>query len=393
MVDHGSSCCNGSNSDIISTQASHQREAHVLRNLFRTSSDSESSDDEDQAGGRCERCDIGMNLCVGPQDALEQNVNATSREVGSIQTESSTTVVRTIQHVQLEVCTVGGSIEHRLWPAAEFLVSYILQQSNMEFSNESKSMQRRWNGKSSAIYSEIYRDVQALLQQFSTRQSFERLKVIELGAGVGYTSLELAHHVRKEAIGCKNNIQFLLTDLQSAMPLLERNVQRNFGGQTATSKDDDVTFPIQVQRLEWGNMEDIQNAICWYQTPSLDGTSSPNAPSTDPLLILGSDCVYWESLYGILETTIATLLQNAAPHSICLLANVRRWKRDTHFFQNVLGQATTTTKGQLHCVCLHELVSRSNDNEKGDGIDDSDGLSETGQRQVLRIYAIQWVPQ
>jgi Lysine methyltransferase len=383
MIYHG----NCGSSGVDSTQPSQQRGNHGLRDLFRTSSDSESSDDDcDDAPGLDDAAGV---LFVGPPETLDSpQVLATPEKDNSLPSESSTTVVRTMQHVQLEVCTVGGSIEHRLWPAAEYLVSFILQQSNSEFFHDSVSSRRQWNSKNAAKFSDIFRDVRALLQRFVSRQLSEKLKVIELGAGVGYTSLKLAHHVRTESIDCKNNIQFLLTDLQSAMPLLERNVRRNFGERNPRSNDDNSNFPIQVQKLEWGSMEDIQKAICWYQNSSLNEASSTDTPTADPLLILGSDCVYWESLYGILETTIATLLQNAAPYSICLLANVRRWKRDTHFFHNILGQASATSKGKLHCICLHELVSRSNGN---DNCDDTDALNEVDQRQVLRIYAVQWV--
>ena len=146
-----------------------------------------------------------------------------------------------------------------------------------------------------------------------------------------------------------NDLEFLLTDLASALPLLQRNRRRNFGAETNSS--------IQVQQLEWGNLEDIENAISWYR----------NRYKSDalfwideiPLLILGTDCVYWESLYDILETTIASLLQNATPNSVCLLANVRRWKRDTNFFQHRFGQFTSTKYGRLHCVCIHEQVVRN----------------------------------
>lgn len=374
--------CEDSDDIVIDAPASHKRGAHALRDLFRTSSDSESSDDgDDQADG-----------CVDEKQTLAQNVDATGREDGSVQAEI--TVVRTVQHVKLEVCTVGGSIEHRLWPAAEFLVSYILQQDNADFSHESMNFPKRWSGRNSAIYSDILRDVQAILQRFSSGQTCEGLKVIELGAGVGFTSLELAHHVSKDANVIKNNIRFLLTDLPSAIPLLQRNIHRNFEDLAAGNNYDNGNCPIQVQKLEWGNLDDIQKAICWYQDASLNGDSFTNALSMDPLLILGSDCVYWESLYGILETTIAALLQNAPPRSICLLANVRRWKRDTHFFQNILGQSSATSIGRLHCVCIHELVSRTNGNENGDDdFHDTDERNDVeGRRQVLRIYAVQWVP-
>ena len=374
-----------------------QREVHVLRDLFRTSSDSESSDCEVSQNNFSDS--DGQGCDVSPQDAFLRNVATTSAAKQlSKQIEPRKTVVHTIQHVRLEVCTVGGSIEHRLWPASEFLVSYILQQQhNDSLLQESNRFQSR---KNSTIHSGICRNVYALLQRFTNHPSkAQQLKVIELGAGVGYTSLELAHsvlHNAERAPEC--GVQFLVTDLPSAIPLLQRNVDRNFGGRSALSDTVSSKSSIQVQKLEWGNMEDIDHAIQWYNGSYADGVSVVDTvSSTDPspLLILGSDCVYWESLYDILETTIATLLQNAASNSICLLANVRRWKRDTHFFQNILGQTSSTANGQLHCVCLHERVTRPVASDKGpdDGVNDGWVEEEEEQRQVLRIYAVQWVAQ
>jgi hypothetical protein len=77
-----------------------------------------------------------------------------------------------------------------------------------------------------------------------------------------------------------------------------------------------------------------------------------------------------------LEETIASLLQFATPGSVCLLAGMRRWKRDNHFYQQVLGKSTATANGQLECLCLDEQVTR---------------MGDTGERQVMRIYAVQWV--
>jgi Lysine methyltransferase len=410
-----------------------QRGTHVLRNLFRTNSDSTSSSDDDDTDGCRDDDDDDIGSC----DAATL-MNTTVETDNAVKPKSTTTIVCTIQHVQLEVCTVGGSIEHRLWPAAEFLVDYLLQQQYNDNQIFQVSRNICSNTKRSSIHSTVCYNVQDLVQRLVSPSSTQtkraaqpiivehvpvednkEIKVIELGAGVGYTSLELAYHVRQQKSLPRNHTQFLLTDLSSAIPTLQRNVHRNFGTVPNTTTDRDVAWsstddeggcPIQVQPLEWGNRDDIQEAISWYNRCA----KSSSSPTTTPLLILGSDCVYWESLYNKLETTIATLLQHATPNSICLLANVRRWKRDTSFFQNIFGQHTATSSGQLHCICIHEQVTRSseyncNDDDGGSGSSHprTDPVFTSEQhveaafcheqqqpqrrRQVMRIYAIQWI--
>jgi hypothetical protein len=430
-----------------------QRGTHVLRNLFRTNSDSTSSSDDDTDGCRDDDDDdIGScgaatlmdndhndndNDSYPPNDFYHK-MNTTVERDNAIKPKSTTTIVCTIQHVQLEVCTVGGSIEHRLWPAAEFLVNYLLQQQYNDNQISQVSRNICSNTKRSSIHSTVCYNVQDIVQRLvspsstQTKRAAEpilaehvpiedtkEIKVLELGAGVGYTSLELAYHVRQQQTALpRNHTQFLLTDLLSAIPTLQRNVHRNFGTVPNTTTDRDVAAwsrtddegccPIQVQQLEWGNRDDIQEAISWYNKCA----KSSSTPTKTPLLILGSDCVYWESLYNKLETTIATLLQHATPNSICLLANVRRWKRDTSFFQNVFGQHTATSSGQLHCICIHEQVTRGSEYNHDDGGGGGGSHPRTDhvftneqhveaafcheqqqqqRRQVMRIYAIQWI--
>ena len=345
-----------------------------------------------------------------------------------------TTITLRIQHVELEMCTIGGSIEHRLWPAAEFLTSYILQPSKLvgvpsdDDTDSGISPHDRhrhhhpYHNNSiidTATYQNIQKNVKIILDRnfrSATKTATNGCKVLELGAGIGFTSLELAHHAFHPTHASDNNdvddnichdpirrnVEYLMTDLSSALPLLQRNRDRNFGRWNSS---------IRVQKLEWGNPDDIENALSWYRTGnSFDGTCmdgrTNDESSAIPLLVLGTDCVYWESLYDILETTIASLLKNAAPNSICLLANVRRWKRDTNFFQHRFGQCTSTEQGRLYCICIHEQVLRntverhcgstndpklqSSDIRETDDHDDELGPSQE-TRQVIRIYAIQWI--
>ena len=307
-----------------------------------------------------------------------------------------TTITQKIQHVDLEMCTVGGSIEHRLWPAATFLTSYILSNNNDDSNDSCSSHHKRHhhNSTTDPTNQKIHQNVQTILDHFrcviatnsrtSINDEGKGLKVLELGAGIGFTSLELAYHAfqniceikhQKENDTSRSSIEFLMTDLASALPLLQRNQQRNFGNNNNDNAKQN-SF-ICVQKLEWGNHDDITNAISWYR--NVDNNHNNNNTNNEvPLLILGTDCVYWESLHDILETTIASLLQAATPNSICLLANVRRWKRDTNFFQSSkFGHFSSNSHGRLRCICLHEQVSRHG--------------QEQQQREVIRIYAVQWI--
>jgi Lysine methyltransferase len=308
------------------------REGRTTRNLFRTDSDSDEDDDD------------------STQEA----------------TSDAPTMVRRVLHVELEERTVGGSIEHRLWPAAEYLASFVLQILWKDSAAEAPQRTREVPGK----YATLER-LRSMLQRASSLRSGDDVncatspfKILELGAGVGLTGLELASQME---------CQVLLTDLESALPLLRSNVERNrhqFAAKSTTAST------VQVQKLEWGKSGDIDKALEWYLGTEDHLNEDTLMDQIPPLLVLGSDCVYWESLYQPLEETIASLLQFATPGSVCLLAGMRRWKRDNHFYQQVLGKSTATANGQLECLCLDEQVTR---------------MGDTGERQVMRIYAVQWV--
>lgn len=365
---------------------------HAMRNLFRMDDDSSSSlssSNEDDNN-------------VQQQTDVPQSSSLPSSPTSS----TITTMIQRIHHVELEMCSIGGSIEHRLWPAATFLTSYMLQPM-VHTNNNSNKYLRHCN--TNINHQQIHQNMQRILENFrcmisppsTPYVSKQRgLRVLELGAGIGFTSLELAYHmsIKNDGNIVRNDIKFLMTDLSSALPLLQRNQQRNFGVKNSS---------IQVQELAWGNHGDIEKAVAWYKNTNTNTPSTPvrNSDSSEiPLLILGTDCVYWESLYDILETTIASLLQNATPNSICLLANVRRWKRDTNFFQHRLGQVTSTINGRLHCICIHEEVARhtvmsdcciddrgsSRCSLVGDPGNNNFGHQQE-QREIIRIYAIQWI--
>jgi Lysine methyltransferase len=330
------------------------REGRAARDLFRTDSDSTESDEEDHlATATTATIDLGATTTTTPL--------------------ASTTVLRRILNVELEEQTIGGSIEHRLWPAAAYLATFVLEQSRIP------SSQNHVDADPSATSIQALRRLLQCVSWDIIQDGDARIRILELGTGVGLTGIALAMQLPLPS-------RIVATDLESALPLLRANVARN------TPLANCNTTTIHVQALEWGNPAHIAAALaatrttCCSNATTLD-TSLHSDQNQPPLLILGADCVYWESLYQPLEITIATLLQNSPPDSMCLLAGMRRWKRDNHFYQSVLGKSTRTPSGRLECVQIDEQVHRVPKNMTAAEATDAADL----ERQVMRIYAVRWM--
>jgi Lysine methyltransferase len=180
---------------------------------------------------------------------------------------------------------------------------------------------------------------------FISKTAYPTLRIVELGAGVGLTGLLLAssfpcHHV-------------LLTDLEEAMPLLQRNITQNRSKFLAGESS------VQAQVLRWGNEDDANAALEWM--------------NHEPILVVASDCVYFPNLHEPLEHTLVHLLSDH-PQSICYIAGMRRWKSDNQFYKNI-GKKTKTATHQLQCTCLGETIVKKTDEQ---------------QRQITRVYSISW---
>jgi len=258
-----------------------------------------------------------------------------------------------------------------------------------------------------AVYTILRRAVEAsssLSSSVSTKTTTTpALAILELGAGVGVTGLELA---------TQWPVAVLLTDLPQCLAGAQNAIELN------RSQFRRGTDAVHVQALCWGcgggggnhqslmsrlepadhnptimklentssksenqrtdytvdeKVDDCIRAMQWYRcvTAATSSSSSSTEPnSTVPLLILGSDCVYWEVLHESLERTLFHLLSLAPAGSLCLLAGMRRWKRDTAFYHN-LGKRTRTKHHSLSCVCIQESVQRVE-----------------GKREIIRIYAV-----
>lgn len=147
-----------------------------------------------------------------------------------------------------------------------------------------------------------------LLQRRGQRQA---LRVLELGAGtgmVGIASAFLGAHVT-------------ITDLPHVLPNLIFNATANEEPLRATGLGGCVC----VKALRWGEEKDVQDV---------------GHHNFD--LVLASDVVYHENLFGPLLLTLKWLLLGinddgdqvaGKGYPIVLMAHLRRWKKDAYFFK------------------------------------------------------------
>jgi len=337
-------------------------EGEVCRSLFRTNSSS-SFEDHNTITTTITASDENRSYMTEP--------NETSTYIHeNHENEDCVIHVNTFANdIRIAEKKIGGSIETMLWPAAEYLANFIL-----DFAKD-KGIIRKEEGEiaidvqnsclglendKSTPCKEIREDVVEALEILITETSHsETLQIIELGAGVGLTSIMLATRLPCHVI---------LTDLDDALPLLEQNIALN-KEKYIISQD-----VVQARRLSWGTDDwkcclDAMNKNISSLHEDREGTETRKR-----ILLLASDCVYFQSLHAPLEHTIASILSAAPKGSICLIAGVRRWKRDNKFYSRI-GKVSRSRTHELRCICLQETVTRA------------DG----GKREIMRVYAIQWV--
>ena len=279
-------------------------EGAIARSMFRTETDDEEDDTDN------------VNSCSPPLS-------------------TAMFVERHVMDICLCERQMGSSIAERLWPAAQYLAQFVMDVQDGS----------AWQQKEMSDYDNC--DTRAAVQQLL--ESGNSLRIIELGAGVGLTGIQLA---------TRFDTQVLITDLPEAMPLLKRNIQLN------RKKFRAGPDAVQARVLAWGNEDHASQVVQEWQSPDC------------PVLVLASDCVYYAELHLPLEQTLATLLSNAPKGSVCLIAGARRWKRDTKFYAK-LGKATRSATHCLSTTVLKETFTRN----------DQQG------RQIMRLYCVQWLPR
>jgi hypothetical protein len=351
-------------------------EGAAFRDLFFNESDSSScsSNDDEENNVSAER----------------QQVSQSSASVVLVQQqeEEDVCVHRSILHVIVKEKQVGGSITQRLWPSAEYLATFVLDCYNGRITCETLQQQQQQQCTTNHYHQgqkaqnlllslSLLEKLTTILQQSASTP----LHILELGAGIGLVGLELATQL---------NARVLLTELEEGLPLLQQNRLLNMERFYLGGQED----AVQVDRLYWGNAQDVKKALEWYNSSKATTTAAVTTGESysfsdqqqQPLLILASDCVYWEEFHKPLEEALAGLLSAVPSNSLCLLAGPRRWKRDNTFYQN-LGKASKTKTHSLQCTCLQETVRRNTTTTTC-----TDGQEESSSREVMRIYAIQWVP-
>jgi len=130
-------------------------------------------------------------------------------------------------------------------------------------------------------------------------------RVLELGAGTGMAGV----------MAGRFGARVTLTDLPHVLPNLQSNVDLNLAEVEACGGS------LAVQPLRWGVHDDVAE----FPTPDL---------------ILASDCVYYDTLFEPLMQTLKWLCgigvekgKGAIMGPVVLLAHLRRWKKDGHFFR------------------------------------------------------------
>jgi Lysine methyltransferase len=332
-------------------------EGKIARSLFREDDDEEEEEEKEEEEE--EICEHNDSPSLYEPAVLRRTTDDHDTSKRS-ESGNFTMITTKILHVRISSKASGGTIAERVWPAATHLAEFLLDVMRVTAnavppSSETVSpdLRDKVAGMVNGLRHQPQRQlalsmVAALLLQSETPDS--ALSIVELGAGVGLTGLELASQLY---------CQVLLTDLPLGLPLLRRNVELNRDRFRLNQADESAA--VTVQKLEWGNETDVLEASRWCEERASDR----------PVLIMGSDCVYWEELHEPLERTIFLLLSRCAPGSLCVLAGMRRWKRDNAFYQT-LGKRTRTATQQLRCTCVQESISRS----------------DNGQREVMRVFVV-----
>lgn len=129
---------------------------------------------------------------------------------------------------------------------------------------------------------------------------------VEIGAGVGLVGVVCA------GLGVS---RVTLTDLPEELDALRRSVGSNLAA---------VQNRLSVMPLSFGCEEEIAAVV-------------NSVPKNFKLVVLGSELIYWESLFLPIAQTLALML--AQPDSVAFIGyRIRVWKTEKRFFTKVLGQ-------------------------------------------------------
>ena len=208
----------------------------------------------------------------------------------------------------------GDGLAFRIWPAASLLTDYILKSRPdclyRTFADGSKQPRRK------------------------------RCMVLELGAGVGTLGLLTA------ALG----IPTLVTEIEDSVPALERSIKAN----AFKSEDRIASMP-----LNWFEKSDADKVIAILKKRN----------EMKRVVIVLTDCTYWDSLFVPLASTIQYILEAVRAeggHGVALCAHERRqWKIEKRFFTKRLRQHKLGTKVIHECLRVGEETNNTHEHSGG----------------------------
>ncbi|KXT17621.1 hypothetical protein AC579_10161 [Pseudocercospora musae] len=119
--------------------------------------------------------------------------------------------------------------------------------------------------------------------------------IVELGAGGGLTGLAVA-------VGCSRTSVLHITDMQSMLSLMQRNISLN-----------GLESKVSASVYDWGN-------------------ARPEGIPEHPDVVLAADCVYFEPAFPLLQKTLQDLI---GPNTVCYFCFKRRRRADMHFLKAV----------------------------------------------------------
>jgi len=242
-----------------------------------------------------------VNEEVSGNDGAEEVEEDSSKEKEEVRNEAKTLVVRSdlIRQPLRIVHSRGDGLAWRVWPGAKLLLRYIVEK------------------KPNCLF--------RTLPDGRTIPRARRAQVIELGSGVGTVGLFCA------AMGIRSTI----TDTEESVPALNRSLVANSfltkcGGSDAEEEGENLAMAM---ALDWGKQTDATRAIRALSSRSV---------GLKKLVVLLSDCTYWDCLYVPLASTLRHLLlaaRECGGKGTVLCAHERRqWKTEKRFFTKRLRQ-------------------------------------------------------
>lgn len=296
---------------------------NVLSSIFGTGSDSEDSEEEEEVQ------DTGV-----PSSSLE--AKNTSEDVAISMFTSKH--CETFQVKYHERKALG--IAHQLWPAASLLTDFLLSNPQHLHSNHSDDN--------------------------------TDLDMLELGAGLGLTSIYLAAYFNRiepssESCLIKSH-RIVCTDIAEAIPGIVENIALNQALLMRNSTNDVSDVVAYGEELYWGQDEHIHRIMQQYFPYCQRHEASTRSP-----LVIAADVVYWENLFEPLSQVLTVLCKEYQCKII--IAHVKRWKKDSKFF------ALLKKKG-LQVDTLAEDISMQEEENTGEL-----------RKHIQRIYRIYSMPK